>query len=428
MLCSFVGTAHSESSVAKTSSGVHTISLQERQPLAFLLGTPTGQIANIRSSEIIRAVTNLLREHTNFSPELTDSTHLTSCKGRLGCLVEAVRGDYHYESMLMANGEKIPFEQHLRSLTREKVSYPQYLIVMSNITLEGAADRISVVLVDTDLALEVLHNARRDQSNWREDAEARISETAVRFGPNRTEVRTADEANALLDRLFTKELSLVFQASANWEPYGEIVIHTDSDGHAIVLDGTIVGTTAGTETRITHVTQGPRALELQHPKYETFSTSVEVVRGKSVEVRATLERSQSSGSSIARSSLFWGGIGAAAIGTTLLVLAIAQQDGGVRNYCFSSSVGCEAKSSFVTSGYDPGLAADLNPEVNPSGLLMAPLGYSLMLGGGTWTAGTMLFGSEDDFPWIPLVAGVVVGGLSYGLSAALNSPSGSEPQ
>jgi hypothetical protein len=39
--------------------------------------------------------------------------------------------------------------------------------------------------------------------------------------------------------------------------------------------------------------------------------------------------------------------------------------------------------------------------------------------GGAWALGTTI-GDEDRAPWIELTAGVLLGALAYGLSAALN--------
>jgi hypothetical protein len=54
------------------------------------------------------------------------------------------------------------------------------------------------------------------------------------------------------------------------------------------------------------------------------------------------------------------------------------------------------------------------------GVLAVPLGYSLMLAGGTWAAGTQLFSAEDEAPWIQIAVGIVLGATAYALSAALD--------
>jgi hypothetical protein len=54
-----------------------------------------------------------------------------------------------------------------------------------------------------------------------------------------------------------------------------------------------------------------------------------------------------------------------------------------------------------------------------NGVLIAPLGYSLIGLGAAWVLGTWVTPSEDA-PWIALAAGLGVFAASYGLSAALN--------
>jgi hypothetical protein len=71
------------------------LTLGERVPIALLVSTPTGENARVRSSEIIRVVSDLLRAHTDFSVQLVEPSLLVECKGRLLCLVEKVGGGRH---------------------------------------------------------------------------------------------------------------------------------------------------------------------------------------------------------------------------------------------------------------------------------------------------------------------------------------------
>ena len=59
-------------------------------------------------------------------------------------------------------------------------------------------------------------------------------------------------------------------------------------------------------------------------------------------------------------------------------------------------------------------------DVNPPGVLTAPLGYSLLGAGAAFSIGSLL--EESSVPWISLIAGLVIGGTAYGLSAALDGP------
>ena len=61
----------------------------------------------------------------------------------------------------------------------------------------------------------------------------------------------------------------------------------------------------------------------------------------------------------------------------------------------------------------------LSRDVNPGGVLIAPLGYSLVGTGAAFSVGSLLTG-DNEIPWIPVVVGLGIGALSYGLSTALN--------
>jgi len=56
--------------------------------------------------------------------------------------------------------------------------------------------------------------------------------------------------------------------------------------------------------------------------------------------------------------------------------------------------------------------------VNPSGVEMAPLALALVALGGTWSLGSWLFGEDEDVPWWSLGAGLLAGGLTYGIGVA----------
>ena len=60
-------------------------------------------------------------------------------------------------------------------------------------------------------------------------------------------------------------------------------------------------------------------------------------------------------------------------------------------------------------------------DPNPEGVLLVPLGYSLMMAGGSAGLGTWLI--EKESPWWSVGAGLIVGVLSYGLSEMLDGSS-----
>src|SRR5687767_3628330 len=136
-----------------------------RKPLAFLLITPSGNVANTSSSEIIRIMSALFAKHTDFELSIVDPASVIECKGQLGCMVEQVRADYNRTVYLLPNGTVAPYDEHLDFLKKKKVVYAPYLLVLSNLTLDES-DRLSITMIDTDIALEYRHEAIRDREGW----------------------------------------------------------------------------------------------------------------------------------------------------------------------------------------------------------------------------------------------------------------------
>src|SRR5262245_19360466 len=99
-----------------------------RKPIAFLLITLSGNVANTSSSVIIRVVSDLCTKHTDFEAEIVDPTTVTECKGQLGCMVEKIRTDYNRAVYSLPNGTVAPFDEHLEYLKKKKIVYPAYLL------------------------------------------------------------------------------------------------------------------------------------------------------------------------------------------------------------------------------------------------------------------------------------------------------------
>ena len=115
------------------------------------------------------------------------------------------------------------------------------------------------------------------------------------------------------------------------------------------------------------------------------------------------------GAVIARQTLFWTGMAAIAGGIAVTAVVIADAPDG---RCFPEGLpGCTSDRRFT----------NLGP------FLGAPLGYSLIGAGATWSLAALLNDDDQTWPWWELLAGAAVGGLSYGISAALNPEDGQAP-
>lgn len=397
-----------------------TIVLQERVPLAFFLSTPTGDAAQTRTSDLIRLVDDLFQRETNFALVPFDASVVTECRGRLGCLTTKARRDYQRSDLVQANGAVVPYREHVRRLRRDRTPYARYLLVLANVSVAGEADRLSAVLVDTDRALEVLHHAPQDRPDWQDEAEAQLNEVALAAPPARAQVRGPEETRAFLDVLLYERLKPTLEQNGHWRPYGRIELSGTAPGVAVLVDGDTVGTTAPDRTSIDRVTPGTRVLELSHPDYAPFSADVGVVRGETSALEVQLTPLSRDIAPAVRTATMWSGAALAVAGAALAGWALVRQDGEVGSVCFRDPGGlCRSGSSFQSFGYDPG-AADPR-AIHPGGVLVAPLGLGLAGAGATLGVGALLT-AEDEIPWLPVLVGVGVGVLTYGLAAALDGP------
>ena len=391
----------------------NVLKVQVRTPMALVLATPTGEVAKTNNSEIIRMVTEVLERHTDFGVELVDATAIERCRGRLYCLADEARLDYSEERLRREDGGRMTYREHLYRLKEEGSPHARFMLLLTNVAIEGQPDRVTTVFVDTDRALALLHDTKRE-GRWQERIEALVSEQAVIASPPRREISDASEAAALIEELVTRDLRPVIEESGHWQPWGTISLEVDADEpFELALDEQTVGTTAPGTNELTQVSAGEHRIKLRHPRYADADIAVKVERGARVEVKPELVLTVHE-PTVLRPITAWSGLVIALSGAVITTFAIVRQDKSVRTACFDE-MAC-SHDGFATLSYAPGSSDPKN--VNPSGVLMAPLGYSLIAAGATWSLGTVLFGGEGDVPWIQWIAGLVLGGAAYGISVA----------
>jgi hypothetical protein len=366
----------------------HVINLQERVPLTLVVSTPTGQVADISKSELIRIASDLVKRHTDFFPQDLDELVVEECKGRLTCLALKSR-----------EGEE----------GSEGLEDSKYLLLISNVSIPDGADRLSMVLLDVENALQIHRDAVR-KVGWQDEVEATVSEEAVIAPPIRSEVRDAQEAETFLATAFTRELARGLEDAGHWEPYGDIEIECAHEGAVIKLDGNGLGSTAKGVTQLSRARPGPRTLEVEQAGYAPFSTVVEVSRGATARVSVDLVALPSNTTGIVRQAVAWSGVAVGAVGVALSIFG-AVKKGNAETGCFSP---CDTGSQFITFGYDPAEVGSTS-NINPPGVAILPLGVALAGTGLTWSLGSWLFADDGDIPWIQLLVGAAVGGATYAI-------------
>lgn len=397
--------ARAEADSPATEGG--TVVMRSRQPIAVHFAAPAEGRLKVRRADVFVHFDEIMQRHTDLARE--DVKDSESCQGELHCFVLRSRSEYTPKK---AEGD---------APDRGKEKVPHLLFLISSIAQEGdEPDRMSALLVDADLALDLYQSANRDKEFWKEDLEARINGEAVVGRAREARVSTPEDVRMFLQRAITEDFRSAFDRFGNWEPFGRIELSLSQSGLEIVVDGVTVGTTRAGVTLIEQVPQGTRRLRLQSPEYEPYETQLVMQPGAVERLEPKLSRAAGM-ANIGRTATIIGGAALAVVGAAVTVWAIAAADTGVEIICLNRQEGECGSSRFLKFGFDSNAPYGVDP--NGGGLLHAPFGYSLAATGATISLGTLFFTEEGDFPWIPIVAGLVVGAASYGISAAADGSS-----
>lgn len=389
-----------------------TIAVDERVPVVLLVLTPGASVPGARTSDLQRIAAEVLRRKTDLNllsleQAGADAARIADCHGKLGCWVRAVRPDY----------------DRLQTELPTDTSYPRFLIALSILAKPGAPERLSAVLLETDAVLAFDHAFPRSGAGWEEKLENRVFELAEQSPPVTADLSDAARVRAYFERLFESEWRGAFEKSGHWEPHGAVLITCSIAGRTIELDGAAVGVTRKGTTRLTGVAPGKRRITVAGRSGRApFEATVEVTPGASAAITAEVEAEErpAGAGAIVRGATFWSGVGLAAIGVGLSTYAAVATPSKIA-VCLDAPGGgsglCPPEREFLSfcelSSDDPAACG------GSKGVLVAPLGFSFIGAGGAWALGSALFGGEDDVPWIPLAAGLVLGAVAYGVSAAL---------
>ncbi len=403
--------------MAVVASNGPTLNAEERVPIAVVVNTPTGKAARISRSEIIRIVDGLLKRHTDFFAQPVDEQVIDDCTGSLTCVALTTRRDYERETSADPRGERMPYDVYQQRLEERGLVVPRMLLMVSNVAGAERGDRISVLLLDLDRALRLYHDAER-KPGFEDEVEIRISEEAVIASSRPALVLDEPEANVVLTRAFERGFEAPLGERGHWSPLGTIDVVSSVGCVAVELDGRAIGQFDGTTGTVRGVRPGRRRLTFRRAGYEVAEREVDVAARTPVRVEVTLLPKASSDAGLANRAVLWGGAAVAAVGAAIVVYGLTRTDSGVTSHCFAGSPDCASRSDFVSFGFDAD-ADGVARDVNPGGVLVVPLGYSLAATGATWSLGALTFERDAELPWISIALGAVVGALSYGLSAAL---------
>jgi hypothetical protein len=362
---------------------VTVLRLRERAPLALVLNTPSGEKGRLGVSEILAALGAPLDAHTDLELTAVDSGIQAECEGSLACLARRV-----------PPGAKL------------------LLVVSYFAAPQDRPDRLTALLVDVATA-----DACASDPFGADDVDACVSERAVKVRPAPRLVTQAAEARAAFAELVQADLRPVLEGSGHWAPTGALEVAGAPTGATLMLDERAVGVAPGGVVRLEGVAPGPHQVAVHQGGAPLGGEAVVIARAETVRYTVKVGAAPSP----LKTPMFWGGVGVAALGAGLTLWSAAYSVGNeLDRGCFEPNLPCERQ--FVTvEQLLRGRSEVFSAGPNEGKVLALPLGYSLMLAGGTWALGSALTSEEDEvLHWILLGAGVVAGAAAYGISAAAN--------
>lgn len=360
---------------------VTVLTVSDRTPLAFVLNTPTGEQGRLRVSAILSAVAEAFDAQTDLQMAAVDVPAVAECEGSLACLA------------------------------RRAPKGADLLLVLSYFAATGdRPDRVSALLVDVGAA----HACATDPFAG-ENVDTCVSERAVRERPEPKIISQAGEAQSALRQLVQQDLRISLEATGHWEPHGQVLLQGVPQGAAVLLDERTVGVAPGGTVRLKGVSPGAHVVS-----YAAVGTLVEgqPVLVQRREVAQVVFLGKAVGST---RPLFWSGVALSAVGAGLSIwsLAYVGAQGDLSRNCDDGRCGSRF---FTIEQQARGSLEALQVNPNRGSVLALPLGYSLLTTGAVWAGGAELFESDTLTQVVVVGAGLVAGGLLYGVSAAANPP------
>lgn len=352
-----------------------TFDVRETIPAALVV---SGELPGVSRTETVSHVRELFRRHTSFELEAhaDPETLIATCKGEHHCMARKIR-----ENTSLRN--------------------PRYLLIILVGSSAARGSRYSAALIDTDRAHEL------SDSN---DA-ANLIVMRIEW----QELTSIAAWGTKLDELVVHHWRPSLERLGLWMSSGELQIEANVAEASITLDGRMIGKTVEGTARLTGVPSGAHRVEVSAEGYSTFSAALDMRAGETLRSTALLiDLVPPAG----ERALFYGGLGVAAAGIAVLIYSATVDRDAVA--CWEGSAGCGGAREFATFA-----ASSKGDDPNPRGVMIAPLGYSMILSGAILTIGSLLAKGEDLPLWLTTGASIAFGALSYGLSAAFNGATSS---
>lgn len=355
---------------------METVPIAEREPLVLLVQAPERAAASL--PELVRLAAPAFAKQTSFNV-ITPWEAGVPVEQLEACRADTIGCWY-------------------RKVARAKKG-ASVLLLAFVLSPGGARDKVEVATLYFDAKLAPNVETIPDDA----ELESKLLETVPDIERVSMLKNDGPAITKYFEDLVETKLKAALQRNNRPRDLGDIIISGPSDPLSIELDGK-TSLAHGPRIRLQGVAPGSRSLIVREPG-ETdalYRGAVDVRTGESASVFVASPRSSK------EYALWAGGAGLAAIGTALTIYAVTRSNEPVVTTC--SAMNCaEVPRNFVP----------FCGRADCSGLggsPIAPLGYSLILTGAIWIAGELL--TSEELTWVPLVAGLVAGGATYGVSLA----------
>ena len=383
-----------------------TVRVTPRLRLDVVFNAPPAGIANASRSDMVRAVARGALAFSDLAARETAGAQLDPCfqdatPSPLLCLLLQLRPGFE---AARAAAPALDFERIWRrgEAANEARSDIALMVIYAPVLEQ---DRVQAVLLDFQAMAR--RYARRSRRGPLSDAEkTALQDELFEVGvltkpPIGRDVGGARDVQAFMNDLFRSSFASVLQ-ERGLRRFGGIDLRAPR-GATVFIDGTAVTSIEADVTRIRDVKAGEHTLRIEHPDYLAYEQPVRVVAEKKRTVAPKLILGPDESAVAARTALLWTGV-ATMVGGAAVTAAVLLSDGDDRNCFAEGSPNCPPDPRF----------RKLGP------VLGAPLGYSLIGAGATWTL-TALFNDDDQtWPWWEFILGAAIGGAAYGISAAAN--------
>lgn len=387
----------------------------DRQPLSLCVYYPQKKGRYASSTDMLKFVSVAASNTTDLEPRSLTDAEITECAALttpVKCFVERIDATQRARRAAAAAGDDD--DRSRRDLL---------LVVAARPSDDGDEELVSAALIDVGTAIDLIDKM---SNRAPDEVEAKIIERALLARPEPAKVGTSEDASQFIIRLFERDFRDALEKTKHWQPYGMVDIKTNVGPLSVTVNDTIqAGVTAPAGiTRLKGVRLGNNKIGLSgNDDVRPWEQTVEVKSNEITLVTPVFEAAPNSLIPVSNLAVELFGGALFAVGTAFLVHGILADPAG-KEVCFSNAGACLTDPLWTRFGYaNDADEVDLQRSPNGGGPAIAPLGYSMMGAGLVMGLGTLLFGDDENLPWIQVVAGLALGVTAYTVSEALDNKS-----